>query len=266
MQQSMQFQAAFLFFALSLRQDSNIGFIPIDIRQYSGSDYSVTNNSLNMQAREIPWTSLTGESKRKVLKLLPSKMKDNPLPSALRTTVVRYYVQAVLDRKRSETGVLLKRLDDVGQVDPQVALHSSGFVVVTLFDQDVQKCFTSCTGVHPSIAAWKQAQLSLSRGGLGLRSLSHHAPAAFIASLCFSGLASNSHVHLLQSLETFNSSVHQSDNIQIGSVLEKLPSQKTLSSILDDNLFRVLQGSLSIADRARLLSAFSPHVADGYSV
>ena len=120
--------------------------------------------------------------------------------------------------------------------------------------------------MHPSIAAWKQAQLSLSRGGLGLRSLSHHAPAAFIASLCFSGLASNSHVHLLQSLETFNSSVHQSDNIQIGSVLEKLPSQKTLSSILDDNLFRVLQGSLSIADRARLLSAFSPHVADGYSV
>ncbi|KAL5502913.1 hypothetical protein EMCRGX_G009771 [Ephydatia muelleri] len=35
------------------------------------------------------WTSLTGESKRKVLKLLPSKMKDNPLPSALRTTVVK---------------------------------------------------------------------------------------------------------------------------------------------------------------------------------
>ena len=120
--------------------------------------------------------------------------------------------------------------------------------------------------MHPSIAAWKQAQLSLSRGGLGLRSLSHHAPAAFIASLCFSGLGSNSHVHLLQSLETFNSSVHQSDNIQIGSVLEKLPSQKTLSSILDDNLFRVLQGSLSIADRARLLSAFSPHASSWLTV
>eukprot|EP00731_Ephydatia_muelleri_P011651 Em0006g545a len=121
-------------------------------------------------------------------------------------------------------------------------------------------------GVHPSIAAWKQAQLSLSRGGLGLRSLSHHAPAAFIASLCFSGLGSISHVHLLQSLEIFNSSVHQSDNIQIGSVLEKLPSQKTLSSILDDNLFRVLQGSLSIADRARLLSASSPHASSWLTV
>eukprot|EP00731_Ephydatia_muelleri_P011247 Em0006g141a len=118
---------------------------------------------------------------------------------------------------------------------PKWLWYSSGFVVVTLFDQDVQKCFTSCTGVHSSIAAWKQAQLSLSRGGLGLRSLSHHAPAAFIASLCFSGLGSNSHVHLLQSLETFNSSVHQSDNIQIGSVLEKLPSQKTLSNVLISN-------------------------------
>ena len=56
------------------------------------------------------WTSLTGESKRKVLKvpihltlvtfiihvhcvyqLLPSKMKDIPLPSALRTTVVKLW-------------------------------------------------------------------------------------------------------------------------------------------------------------------------------
>eukprot|EP00731_Ephydatia_muelleri_P007923 Em0004g261a len=59
---------------------------------------------------------------------------------------------------------------------------------------------------------------------------------------------------------------HQSDNVQNGSVLEKLPSQKTLSSILDDNLFRVLQGSLSIADRARLLSASSPHASSWLTV
>eukprot|EP00731_Ephydatia_muelleri_P013062 Em0007g372a len=127
------------------------------------------------------------------------------------------FCSAVLNRKRSEAGVLLKRLDDVDQVDPQVAL-----VLLRL-------CGGYC--VHPSIAAWKQAQLSLSRGGLGLRFLSHHAPAAFIASS-----------------------------------LEKLPSQKTLSSILDDNLFRVLQGSLSIADRARLLSASSPHASSWLTV
>ena len=48
--------------------------------------------------------------------------------------------------------------------------------------------------------------------------------------------------------------------------MEKLPSQKTLSSILDDNLFRVLQGSLSIADRARLLSTSSPHASSWLTV
>ena len=85
------------------------------------------------------------------------------------------FCRAVLDRKRSEAGFLLKRLEDVGQVDPQVALvllrlcggycklvHLARAVppsfsqsVLQIFDQDVQKCFTSCTGVHPSNVAWK---------------------------------------------------------------------------------------------------------------
>ena len=89
--------------------------------------------------------------------------------------------------------------------------------VLQIFDQDVQKCFTSCTGVHSSNVAWKQARLSLSSGGLGLRSLSHHAPAAFIASLCFSGRGSDSHSHLRQAIEMFNSSVHPSEIIHISS-------------------------------------------------
>ena len=87
------------------------------------------------------------------------------------------FCSAVLDRKRSEAGFLLKRLEDVGQVDPQVALvllrlcggycklvHLARVVppsfsqsVLQIFDQDVHKCFTSCTGVHSSNVAWKQA-------------------------------------------------------------------------------------------------------------
>ena len=117
--------------------------------------------------------------------------------------------------------------------------------VLQIFDQDVQKCFTSCTGVHSSNVAWKQAQLSLSRGGLGLRSLSHHAPAAFIASLCFSGLGSDSHSHLLQAIDMFNSSVHPSDIIHISSLLEKFHPQKALSNMLDNHLF---QCSLGFSD------------------
>ena len=129
-----------------------------------------------------------------------------------------------------------------------------------------KKCFTSCTGVHPSNVAWKQAQLSLSRGGLGLRSLAHHAPAAFIASLCFSGLGSDSHAHLLQAIEMFSASVHPSDIIHISPLLEKFHSQMTLSCTLDNHLFNVLLDSLSIDDRARLLSASSPHASSWLTV
>ena len=130
------------------------------------------------------------------------------------------FCRAVLDKKRSEARFLLKRPEDVGQVDSQ------------MFDQDVQKCFTSCTGVHPSNVAWNQAQLSLSRGGLGLCSLSHHALAAFISSLCFPGLGSDSHAHL-QAIEIFNSSVHPSDIIHISSILDKFLSQKAISNMLE---------------------------------
>ena len=186
----------------------------------------------------------------------------------------------------SSLSFLLKRLEDVGQVDPQVVLvllrlcdgycklvHLARAVppsfsqsVLQIFDQDVQKCFISCTGVHSSNVAWKQAQLSLSRGGLGLHSLSHHAPAAFIASISLSGRGFNSHAHLLQAIEMFNSSVHPSDIIHISSLLEKFHSQKALSNMLDNHLFNVLLGSLSIANRAHLLSASSPHASSWLTV
>ena len=97
----------------------------------------------------------------------------------------------------------------------------------------------------------------------GLRSLSHHAPAA---SLCFSGLVSDSHAHLLQAVDMFNSSVHPSDIIHISSLLEKFHSQKALSNMLYNHLFNVLLGSLTIADRARLLSASSPHASSWLTV
>ena len=60
----------------------------------------------------------------------------------------------------------------------------------------------------------------------------------------------------------FNSSVHPSDIIHISSLLEKFHSQKALSNMLDNHLFNdILLGSLTIADRARLLSASSPHAS-----
>ncbi|KAL5508868.1 hypothetical protein EMCRGX_G004128 [Ephydatia muelleri] len=40
---------------------------------------------------KVEWTSLTGEAKKKVLKLLPSKMKDIPLPNAFLDDVVQLW-------------------------------------------------------------------------------------------------------------------------------------------------------------------------------
>ena len=54
--------------------------------------------------------------------------------------------------------------------------------------------------------AWRQAQLGLKFGGVGLRSVSLHAAAAFIASLSSSGFGS---IHLQQAVVAFNSQVLQ---------------------------------------------------------
>ena len=41
---------------------------------------------------------------------------------------------------------------------------------LALFDKDVHQCFSECTALDTSDIDWMQAQLILSRGGLGLRS------------------------------------------------------------------------------------------------
>ena len=52
-----------------------------------------------------------------------------------------------------------------------------------LFDEDVHRCIAQFTAVDTSDHAWHQARLSLSRGGLGLHSLTQHSLAAYIASV-----------------------------------------------------------------------------------
>ena len=86
-----------------------------------------------------------------------------------------------------------------------------------LFDIDVRHCFSQCTAVDTSDEAWLQAQLSLCRGGLGLWSLSSHAAAAFIASLCSSDISSLSSLHLTSAIGKFNSSVSPSDVVSVES-------------------------------------------------
>ena len=114
--------------------------------------------------------------------------------------------------------------------------------------------------------AWEQAQLSLSRGGLGLCRLSKHSPACYIASVCMSGLFSAPQQHLLQSIDDFNHCIPPSKAISFESLTNTPSSQKALSGELEDELFRQLLSKSSVPDRARLLSVSPPHASAWLSV
>ena len=107
------------------------------------------------------------------------------------------------------------------------------------FDRLIHECFSECTGVNTTKQSWLQAELSPHRGGLGLRSLSHHSTAAYISSLCNSECASPNHSHLASSIDCFNLSVMSSDTISIESCLLNKPSQHNLSTSWKPILFQI---------------------------
>ena len=118
--------------------------------------------------------------------------------------------------QRAKARALLSRLQQVGSKEPQVAYLLLRFCgsfckmvhmarsappslvaeALGIFDLDIRRCFTECISVDVSDVAWQQAQLSPSRGGLGLRSLLHHSSACFIASIGHSGIAIGENHHL----------------------------------------------------------------------
>ena len=108
------------------------------------------------------------------------------------------HCSAFISSKRAMAIKLLESLESVGSQDPHVALillcFCGGFCKLShiarttppalaakelaLFDNNIRQSFTECLALDPSDANWDQAQLSLSHGGLGLRSLALHSPAA----------------------------------------------------------------------------------------
>ena len=177
---------------------------------------------------------------------------------------------------------LWSQLEEVGLIDPQVALillhlcgafcklvHLTPLIkdALAVFDAGVRRTFCLCTGVDASNDAWQQAQLSLGKGGLGLRSLSLHSPTAFIASVCSAGYGSHSTSQLSQAIDMFNCLVASSDVISVENLLSSCSvHQKALSEKLDDRQFNLLLNCSSVADRARLLSVSSPFAASWLSV
>ena len=120
--------------------------------------------------------------------------------------------------------------------------------------------------IDPSDLVWQQAQLSLCRGGLGLRSVSLHSSAAFMSSFMMSGTATNSSHHLLQSLDHFNACVSPAEVISIDELLDSPMAQKKLSSKIQNNQFQLHFDASSIPNRARLMSASSNLAASWLSV
>ena len=103
--------------------------------------------------------------------------------------------------------MFLAPLKEVGSVDSEVALlllrQCGGFCWMVhiarctppsvaleelyLFDEEVCQTLSDSMCIDPSDLVWQQAQLSLSRGGLGLRSASLQSSAAFMSSFLMSG-------------------------------------------------------------------------------
>ena len=75
------------------------------------------------------------------------------------------------------------------------------------FDLQVHQTFTECQAIDTSDCAWQQAQLRLIHGGIGLRSLAYHSPAAFIASVRMAGVASSLNCFPAEAVSFFNSLV-----------------------------------------------------------
>ena len=188
--------------------------------------------------------------------------------------------------RRKIASKLLSKLEEVASIDPQVALillrlcggfckmvHVArttpphlAFSSLESFDSDVRMCFSNCVATDISDVAWKQAQLGLSYGGLGLRSISHHSCAAYIASLSFSGLGSADNPHLMRSIVKYNGLVSPPDGISVESILASPIPQRILSQRLDDHSFGLVIAAATDADKARLLSTSAPHATSWLSV
>ena len=109
--------------------------------------------------------------------------------------------------------------------------------------------------------SWQQAPLS--RGGLGLRSLSHHSSAAYISSV---SVSEQSMTHLLASVNLFKRLIPPADAITLDDIVSSPCHQHALSSKIENHQFKLLSDYSSLPDRASLLSVSPPNVAAWLSV
>ena len=138
------------------------------------------------------------------------------------------------------------------------------------YDALVKETAESLLGVALPNLAWKQACLSTSAGGLGLRSSRDHAPAAYIASatstrlLCTEidpNFSWETHTGgLASSTNLFNSSVAAGDRVDLSTMAaDSSLAQTELSTRLEAAQIEGLYLQGDVRDRARLRAASAPH-------
>lgn len=140
-------------------------------------------------------------------------------------------------------------------------------MALDMFDGMVRRCFADFSGIHFTASQWKQASLGFAHAGLGLRSTSHHAPAAYLASWAgavrsasdidanFSAEASKASPAVVAALAAFNNQVDQARAITIDAAMAS--KQQTLSHTLDAAGWDEQLAQASLTDRATLLSEAS---------
>ena len=188
--------------------------------------------------------------------------------------------------QRAKANVLLSRLQQVGSKDPQfaglllrfcgsfckmvnLARSTPPYLVAEglgIFVRDIRRCFTECTSVDVDVA-WMQAQLSPSRGGLGLA-------VSDSIQVLVSLLPWVILVLLLRRTTTWSSPLlslmaplRGMEGIGLQDIIDAPPHQRQLSSMIEDHQFKIIfDHTSSPANCARLLLVSSPHASAWLSV
>eukprot|EP00731_Ephydatia_muelleri_P011926 Em0006g820a len=155
------------------------------------------------------------------------------------------------------------KMTHISRVTPPTLIKSS----LSEFDDSIHHCFTECLALNlsPQSSGWKQACLSLSRGGLGLRSVAVHSTAAYLGSVSSSSPDLASSHYVIDALNLFNLQVSAEDTVSIP-LPTKSHFQHDLSQRIENCQFHALYNSGSLANRARLLSISSAHASSWLQV
>jgi hypothetical protein len=130
---------------------------------------------------------------------------------------------------------------------------------LSVFDDRVHEGVERCVGLSVPQEAWRQATLSLSNGGLGVRSAGEHASAAYLASVSSAsrndGWNASEAVGWSEAVVDYNSRVDKEDEVSQEGV--HLGTQHTLSRAIEKRQLASLLSEAGERDKARLLAVSS---------